>query len=177
MSLENLTENKPYSIERLPLALRIISSFERLLLYLSLLGIICISFINVLMRNTGLGGLVWADRILVILVLFIAILGSSIAAQEDKHITIDLAYNILPENTHRHLKYFSHLLSAVFAAVLTYFTVNMTIFEYRAGVQVIRGIGAWIPMAVMSFGFALITVRYFFHFLRSLSGSKSPKQK
>lgn len=129
------------------------------------------------MRNTGLGGLTWADRVLSILVLYIAILGSSIAASENKHITIDLAYNIFPKRAHRNFRWISYLGAAIAAGLLAYFALRMTVFEYQSKMEVIRGVGVWIPMSIMPFGFMMIAFRYLAHSIVEISSSSEKVRK
>jgi len=171
MSIGNFKTIKEVFFTHLRRILQFISLIEHLFLYFALLGIILISFTNVMMRNTGLGGLVWADRVLAILVLYIAVIGSSIAASEKKHITIELAYNIFPEKAHQHFRWVSHLGAALAAGLLAYFSLRMTLFEYRSGMEVIRGVGVWVPMSIMPFGFILITFRYFAYFFMEIASS------
>ena len=163
MSLKNLIKNSTEHIANPPGIFKAVSVFERTLLYISLLAIILISFTNVLMRNTGLGGLVWADRITINLVFFIAVLGSSLASSEKKHITIDLANNIMSGRLRSFASVVSDILATAASGFLVYFSVSLTVLEYREGLSILPGIGTWIPISIMPFGCAIIAVRYLMH--------------
>ena len=67
---------------------------EDALLVTCLLVMIILAFANITMRNTIGGGIVWADKLLINLVLWVAVLGGAIASKDNDHITIDVISNL-----------------------------------------------------------------------------------
>ncbi|MCD6570289.1 MAG: TRAP transporter small permease [Deltaproteobacteria bacterium] len=126
-----------------------------------LLTMIVLSFINIVMRNTTGGGIAWADKLLINLVLWVGILGGAVASKDNNHITIDVVSNFIPVRYHKYLNAITNCFAAFICAVLAYEAYNLVAqIEYPAHQVFILHIQTWIPMAIMPFGLALMSFRF-----------------
>jgi TRAP-type C4-dicarboxylate transport system permease small subunit len=57
---------------------------------------ISLAFAQIVLRNGFDGGIVWADSLLRIMVLWIALIGAVVASRDQRHINIDLISRFLP---------------------------------------------------------------------------------
>ena len=73
-----------------------IHRIEDLLLVGLLLSMISIAFTQIVLRNGFDGGIAWADSLLRIMVLWIALIGALVASRDQRHINIDLISRFLP---------------------------------------------------------------------------------
>lgn len=125
-----------------------------------LLVMILLAVAQIVLRNVAGESLVWADPFLRVAVLWIGLLGASIAARDNSHIAIDVATRYLPERLAR----FSGVLLALFAAIVCamvgWYALLFVRSEHEYGTVAFAHVPAWICEAIMPFAFAMIAVRY-----------------
>jgi C4-dicarboxylate transporter, DctQ subunit len=78
----------------------ILIKFELGILILMLGIMVLLAFLQVVLRNLFSTGFLWADTFLRYLVVWVAFLGASIAAKEEKHINIDALSRFLKPSIH-----------------------------------------------------------------------------
>jgi len=96
---------------------RILEASERTLLVLLLSVMICMSFLQVILRSFFSTGILWADTLLRHLVLWAGFMGACIAAKENKHFVIDAFRKILPDR----IRAYALIVTDVFALVCLFF--------------------------------------------------------
>ena len=83
-----------------PSPLRMLGSFyerlEEVVLVLLVVLMVSLGFLQILFRNLISVGIVWIDPIVRHLVLWVALLGASVATRENRHISIDVLAGRLP---------------------------------------------------------------------------------
>lgn len=152
---------KPRSLGRFtgPLG-RIVNKAEDLLL-LAIFG--CMLFFAVLQivqRNTLGGGPAWNEELLSILVLWLALIGSTAASRDNNHIKIDLVSRYLPGRFRYLLETFAMAFTAVVCAAVSYYCWRFVAGEKDALSQVLGGAPSWPFQLILPLGFAVITLRY-----------------
>ena len=140
-----------------------------------LFAMILIATSQIFLRNLFDSGIVWADPLLRIMVLWIGMLGALAATRENKHISIDLLTRFLSAPAQSFGKTFVNLFSAGVAGLLTYHCIRYVIMEYESQTKVINNIPAWIVELILPVAFGLITLRFFIHFIISLKEFLSRK--
>ena len=74
----------------------LLNKLEEVLLISLLVLMVILAFLPILFRNVIATGLIWIDPLLRHLVLWVALLGASLATRQERHIKIDLLSNYLP---------------------------------------------------------------------------------
>ncbi len=127
---------------------------------------------QILLRNVLSAGLVWADGLVRLAVLWLAVLGAVAAARDRKHIAIDLV-----------TRSFSGILRVAVVAVVQLVTSGISAyFAWQSWrfVQDSRAFGdmllgdwpAWWFQLILPVGFALVAYRYLVRALSTLAGSR-----
>jgi C4-dicarboxylate transporter DctQ subunit len=105
-------------------------------------------------------GFVWADELIKLMVLWIALIASVAAARNNKHLRIDVLSHFVPEKYVRVPRLIVEAFTAFMCGVLAWESwrfLNLTI-EFEDTVLV--DIPAWIAYSVLPLAFALITYRF-----------------
>jgi C4-dicarboxylate transporter DctQ subunit len=130
---------------------------------LVLLGtMIGVSVFQILNRQL-LGGafsLAWADELVKMIVLWLAMVGSIAACRDNKHIRIDLVTHILSGTIVSWIKVVVDLFAAGVCAVIAWQAWRL-IGEERAWGDVILGdVPLWLAHAIVPLAFALVSYRF-----------------
>lgn len=143
---------------------RVLSRLEQALLIALLSGMIGFAFLQVVLRNVFSTSLLWADPMLRHGVLWIGFIGASLAAQQDKHITLDVISRFLSPTVSRLVR----IVSAFFAATVTFFLARAGwtfLLSEKEASEIFVTIGSteiphWWVQTVIPFGFAIISLRF-----------------
>ena len=137
---------------------------EDSILALLLLTMILLATSQIFLRNLFDSGIVWADPLLRVMVLWLGLLGALAATRENKHITIDLLTRFLSEQTQYVAKSFTNLFSAVITSIIAYHSMRFVIMEYEGNAKAFLSMPAWIMELIMPVAFGLISLRFVIHF-------------
>lgn len=145
------------------------------LLALMLATMVLLAAAQILLRNLFDSGFIWADGLLRILVLWLALLGALAASREDRHIRIDLLSRFLPPRRRDAVRIVVDAFTAAVCALVAWHAVRFVQLEYVFGSTVLDGFPAWIAQIILPMGFGLMAYRYLVHMLtrirRLLGGS------
>ena len=123
---------------------------------------------QIILRNVFESGLVWADPLLRIMVLWLAVIGGLAASRDQRHISIDVLTRFLRP---RAAAVVAVIVSLVVAGVCGLVSASSYVmvkeaFDYQdIGLW---GQPAWMFQAILPLGFALMTWRYLCHAGRNL---------
>ena len=149
-----------------------IVKIESFLVILLLLLLCLLAFFQVVLRNVFSFSFVWADIVVRMAVLWVAILGASIATSERGHIHIDLLSRVVPSPYNRYLDAFLSLVAA--GACFCFFLVAMKFVsvekEVGAVIHMLRGAPEWLFTLIFPAGFILMSFKFFLCFLADLGG-------
>jgi len=134
---------------------------EDALLVTCLLIMIILAFANITMRNTIGGGIIWADKLLINLVLWVAMLGGAIASKDNNHITIDVVSNFVPQKYHKYFRVLTNCFAAIVCGFLTFAAYQLVAtIEYPEHKSFIPYVESWVPMTVLPLGMLVMTFRF-----------------
>ncbi len=133
---------------------------EEVLLVCLVVGMLALGFLQVLFRNLISVGIVWIDPLVRHLVLWIALLGASIATREDRHISIDLLSERVSPIYYSYVQGAVQLFSAVVCFLLVHPAVRFVQNDYVAGKTLAFGIPLWLAQAVMPAMMLVMGVRF-----------------
>jgi C4-dicarboxylate transporter, DctQ subunit len=133
---------------------------EELLLVCLVFGMVVLGTAQILFRNVISIGLVWIDPLLSHLVLWVALLGASIATRENRHIVIEILPGRLSPAVRSRIKGGLQLFSALVCLFLVYPAVRFILDDYRPGKYLALGIPLWISQTVMPVMWLVLGVRF-----------------
>ncbi|MBR5346262.1 MAG: TRAP transporter small permease [Deltaproteobacteria bacterium] len=155
-------------MKRLLWLLRLGASLEDALLTALLALMILLACAQILLRNLFNTGLVWADGLLQVAVLWIGMLGAMAAAREDNHISMDVVARFVPPRWRMLLKLLSNAVAALVCAVLAWQSLLLVLAERSAGSTGALRIPVWIFQSILPLGFGVIAWRCGMNFWRAL---------
>ena len=131
------------------------------LLALLLTTMIVLAGTQILMRNLFDSGFVWIDPLLRVLVLWLGLIGATVATRHNKHIRIDLLSRYFSRNTHRLIQVMVGQVSAWTCLAIAWYGMDWIRLDYEDSVTSFAGIPAWSVEIIVPLAFALIGIRYF----------------
>ncbi|MEJ2059752.1 MAG: TRAP transporter small permease [Gammaproteobacteria bacterium] len=140
--------------------LRIIERIEDGLLALMLSGMILLACLQIILRNVFDSGLLWADPVLQIMLLWLTLLGAIAASRDDKHIRIDVLTSRLAPRPRAAVNAATALFTAAVCAIIAWQAGRLLVGDYHAHSLAFGQFPAWVVELILPFGFALITLRY-----------------
>ncbi len=156
---------------------RLISIFRKIedvVLVSLLLLMISMAVIQIFLRNFFDAGIVWADPLVRILVLWIGLIGAMVASRTGNHISIDVISRYLPDSVKRITSLGVYLFTAGITALMTWHSFRFVAMEKAEGITAFANVPAWICEAIIPLAFGIICIRYLLIFLnRLLKGGRS----
>ena len=133
---------------------------EDAVLVIILTALILLAASQIVMRNFFNFGFIWADEMLRMLVLWIAVAGAVAASRTDKHINIAILDRFLPEKLKLLVKIVIHIFTAAVCGVVTWNSVQFVQMSLEFGDVLMGSVPAWLPQLILPVGFGLICYRY-----------------
>lgn len=149
-------------------AIKFIHYIEDGLLAVLLLAMLLLASSQIFLRNLLEVGLVWADPLLRILVLWLGLLGALAASRDNKHITIDVLTRLMPASARQLTHVFTSLFTAIVSGLIAYHSGRFVLMEYETGNISAAGVPAWLFEIIIPVAFSLIALRYLIHFIHHL---------
>lgn len=115
---------------------------------------------QIVLREAFNTGFVWADELIKLMVLWLAMVGSIAAARENRHIRIDALSYVLPELGIRVIRILVDLFAALVCGVIAWQAWQYLQVEIEYQDTVLVDIPAWIAHSVMPAAFLLISFRF-----------------
>ena len=160
-----VSDNLSNTLERLR---RFGTAVEDALLVLLLSAMMLLAVGQIGLRIFFDSGLLWADELLKILVLWIALVASVAAARGRRHLRIDVLSRYVP---HRYAR-IPELLVDLFAAGICGFIAwhSLQFILLSMGDTVLVDIPSWVAQGILPVAFLLMCYRFTLHFLSGVLG-------
>ncbi len=133
---------------------------EDALLVLLLSAMIVLASTQILLRNLLDSGFIWIDPLLRVLVLWLGLIGATVATRNNRHIRIDLLSKFFSRNTHRLIQSIIGQISAWTCLVIAWYGFKWIQMDYVDGLTSFVGVPAWTLEVIIPATFALIGLRY-----------------
>ncbi len=144
----------------LPRVQRSITRLEELIMALLLGAMILLAGSQILLRNLFDSGLVWADPVLRIMVLWIALFGALAATRDHRHLRIDLVSHTLSETNQALLAKLHDLFSAVVCLTIGWHAARFVYVEWQEGSTLFSNVPAWLGELIIPLGFTLMGLKF-----------------
>ena len=146
---------------------KFIRSFDKMLEKLEGFLIICLlslmialSFGQMVSRNLFHQSLIWGDIFLRQLVLWTAFLGASLAANKNKHISIDVLSNFLPANLKRITFKLTRFAASITSGLLAWAAWSFVLLEKESDSILFLDLPVWIFLLILPYSFLVIAFRF-----------------
>lgn len=123
---------------------------------------------QIIMREAFGTGFAWADELVRLIVLWLALVGSIAACRENRHIRIDALSHVLPDNVVKAIRVFVDLFAAAVCAVVAVQAWRYLQIEIEYEDTVLVNTPAWIAHVIMPVAFGLISYRFLLGALKQL---------
>ena len=133
---------------------------ENVALVTLLSGLMLLAVGQIVLREVFETGFVWADELIKLIVMWLALVGAIAAARENRHIRIDLLSHLLPPKAVVVTRVFVDLFAAAVSAVIAWHTYRYTQLEIEFEEQVLINTPAWLAHIIIPIAFALISYRF-----------------
>jgi len=134
---------------------------ENAALVVLLVAMIVLAVAQIVLRQFFDGSLVWADELIKIIVLWLAMVGSIAAARDNRHIRIDLLSHILPVRLVIVASVVVDVFAAVVCAVIAWQAWRYLQLEVEFGETVLVDKPAWVAHVVVPLAFLIVSYRFF----------------
>jgi TRAP-type C4-dicarboxylate transport system permease small subunit len=155
-------------------------ALERGLLVGLFSAMIVISFLQIVLRNFFSSGIIWADPVVRHGVLWVGLLGASLAVDAAKHIRIDIAPRILRGRAAELVEAGADLFAAIVSALLARasFTFISNEMEFGDVFVTIEGwqVPMWGAQLILPVGFTLLTLRFLIKAVERAMGIQPPAE-
>jgi TRAP-type C4-dicarboxylate transport system permease small subunit len=139
---------------------RLLLKTEVSLLVGLLLLMIVIAVVQIVMRNFMSAGLIWAESLLRITVLWLALLGAMLASRDNQHIAIDVITNKLPTKLRHFVVRLTRLTTSVICLVVAWYSLQFVVDEYEYGDIAFGFVPNWLCEAIIPFSLTVMAIRY-----------------
>ena len=139
---------------------RLGQQLENIALVAMLGGMIVLGFGQIVLRELFETGFVWADELLKLMVLWLAMIGSVAASRDDRHIRIDVLSHLFSDGVIRATRVLVDFFAAAVCAVIAWHTWRYLQLEIEFQDQVLIDTPAWMAHVIVPFAFALISYRF-----------------
>ncbi len=140
--------------------------FEDFLLVVLLSSMILLASTQILLRNLFEFGLVWADPLLRIMVLWLGMIGATVASRDNRHIHIDLVSHFFSKTAYLLIQTFVGQFTSWVCLLVAWNGAHWVRLDFVDGMTGILGIPAWALEIIIPITFVLIGIRYFLFSLR-----------
>lgn len=140
-----------------------------------LLGaMIVVAVSQIALRIFFSSGFVWADELLRLMVLWIALIASVAAARSDRHLRIDIVGHFVPERYARLPRLVVDAFACAMCGVLAWQSWRYVQLSVEFEETVLVGVPAWIAQLILPLAFAVMCYRFFLSSMAGLLRLVSP---
>ena len=140
--------------------------FEDILLVVLLSSMILLASTQIMLRNLFDFGFVWADPLLRIMVLWLGMIGATVASRDNRHIHIDLVSHFFSKTSYLLVQTLVGQFTSWVCLLVAWYGAHWVRLDFVDGLTGILGIPAWALEIIIPITFALIGIRYFLFSLR-----------
>jgi len=133
---------------------------ENIALVAMLSSMIVLAVGQIVLREVFDTGIIWADELLKLMVLWLAMVGSIAACRDDRHIRIDVLSHLLPDWLVDITRVLVDMFAAVVCAVIAFQAWRYLQIEIEYEDTVLVETPAWIAHVILPLAFALISYRF-----------------
>lgn len=144
---------------------RILHAIEDASLISLIAALVIFSAVQIILRNAGIAGFLWAESASKAMVLWLAFLGAMRASRQQSHISIDLIGHYSSPFWQKISHFGVSIISSVICAIAAYYCTLFVYGEYQYTMEAFLGIPTWLIQAIIPFTLWVIALRLVIHSL------------
>jgi len=133
---------------------------ETALMSVLLLGIVALATLQIILRNFFSYAIFWADDLIRLGVLWLAVIGALAASRDGRHLAIGIVPRYFPASWHKPAAITAAVFAAAITALLSWQAFRFVADSYRFADTVLGNLPAWAFQVVMPVGFCLMSYRF-----------------
>lgn len=146
------------------------TALETIMLVSILTAMMLVAVGQIIMREAFGTGFGWADELVRLMVLWLAMIGSIAACRENRHIRIDALSHILPDIAVKLIRVLVDVFAAFVCAVIAFQAWRYLQIEIEYDDAVLVDTPAWIVHSIMPAAFALMAFQFLIGALKQVGG-------
>jgi len=143
---------------------------ENIILVTLLSGMILLAVGQIALREVFDTGIIWADQLVRLIVLWLAMMGAIAACREDRHIRIDALSHLFPENVISGIRIVVDLFAAGVCALIAWHAYRYLQLEIEFEDTVLVNTPAWVAHVIIPAGFAIFSYRFLVSVIKRIVG-------
>ncbi|MCD4750391.1 MAG: TRAP transporter small permease [Thermoanaerobaculales bacterium] len=152
----------------IPRLLLFLGAVEDAILATILTAMIVLAAVQIVLRNVFGSGIIWADPMLRVSVLWIGMVGAMAATRDDRQISVDALSRFLPKKWTPRLRVVTDIFTSVVAAFLSWHAGRLVLEDRMAGMVAFSSVPVWVCELVLPFAMGIIALRYAAYAVRHL---------
>ncbi len=162
-------------LQKLERAGRLAENTAMIVLLGTMIGVAVFQIVNRQILG-GMFTLAWADELVRLIVLWLAMVGSIAACRDNKHIRIDLITHILTGSVITWIKILVDLFAAGVCAMIGWQAWRLIKEEMSWGDTVLGNVPLWLMHAIVPLAFVLVSYQFLVRVLRLVHSLRSPAE-
>ncbi len=146
--------------------IKTVHGIEDVLLIVLLSSMIALASTQILLRIFFEYGLIWAEPLLRVMVLWLGLTGATVASRHNKHIHIDILTRFFSKNLYLFVQTFVGLFTAWICFLIAWHGARWVQMDYVDEMTGLGGIPSWMLEIIIPISFAVIGIRYFIFSMR-----------
>lgn len=147
-------------VQRYKKFMHLLQRLEDIFVTFLLSSILLLAVCQIILRNFFDSGLIWADSVLRILVLWLGLAGALLVSRHAKHINIDVLSQFIPANYKKFLDKLNALFAAVICFIISYFSYQFILLEYKDEIYAFEKVPAWFTEVIIPIVFLIMGIKY-----------------
>lgn len=144
------------------------TALETIMLVSMLTAMMLVAVGQIIMREAFGAGFGWADELVRLMVLWLAMVGSVAACRENRHIRIDALSHVMPDIAVKLVRVLVDVFAASVCAVIAFQAWRYLQIEIEYGDEVLINTPAWIAHSIMPAAFGLMAYQFLIGALRQV---------
>lgn len=140
--------------------LRFVHTTEDWLLILLTASIVCLSALQILLRNLFDSGITWISPLLGVMVFWIGMLGALVATRDHSHIKINVLSVYLSEKQQVIAQVIVNLFSTAVCLVLAYYALEFLKLDLDSTTKAFANVPVWVAEVIMPVTFTVMGIRF-----------------
>lgn len=151
--------------KRVASVLGVLNKIEDWFLVILLAIMVLLAVAQIFYRNLFGIGLVWADPLLRVMVLWVALAGAVIATRTDNHIRIDFFTRYISKRFSAYVNRIAYAFSIAVCSLIAWHSARFVYSEYQYETIALLNVPAWITASIIPIAFSLMAFRYLMLFI------------
>ena len=162
-------------LDKLERAGRLAENTALMVLLGTMIGVAVFQIVNRQLLD-GMFTLSWADELVRLIVLWLAMVGSIAACRDNKHIRIDLITHILTGSVITWIKIVVDLFAAGVCAMIAWQAYRLVQEQITWGDTVLGNVPLWLVHAIVPLAFVLVSYRFLVRVLKLVNELRNPTE-